>query len=449
MAGGYTHRRRPGSPRCATIRPAVDKASSTKDEQLIELRVQRIGVDGDGIAQWHGDPVYLPFSAVGDHVRAVLTARRGDGYQGRVIQMLTVGEGRARPPCQHFGQCGGCALQHLAPDVYQSTKLDGLRKALTRVRVDPGVIQPLRSVKPARRRARLGLVRTRDPRQPGKVGFRERFRHEIVDLKQCLVLEEPLFALGEALRSRIVHLLSPGSTAEASLTRTDSGIDLLLTSGEKPGLGALEALAALGAECDLARIVWRSPFGEMPIIERRPVYMIRSGVRVPFPPGAFLQASESAEAILIEEVVGGIGLRRPALDLYAGLGSFGFALADVGPVHLVEGDERSASALVTAARHLASVTVEQRDLARDPLPPEALASYAAVVFDPPRAGAASQVEALAQSSIETMVAVSCNPATLARDAAKLIAGGFQLDRIIPVDQFVWTPHLEIVAVFRR
>ncbi|MBV8738216.1 MAG: class I SAM-dependent RNA methyltransferase [Alphaproteobacteria bacterium] len=418
-------------------------------KQVVELRVQRIGIDGDGIAQWCGDPVYLPFSAVGDHVRAVLTVRRGGGYQGRVIEMLAAGEGRARPPCRHFGRCGGCALQHLAPDVYQSAKLDGLRKALVRVRVDPGVIQPLRRVKPARRRARLGLMRPRDPRQPGKVGFREHFRHEIVDLKQCLVLEEPLFALGEALRSRIAQLLSPGSTAEASLTRTDAGIDLLLTSAEKPGLGALEALAALGAECDLARIVWLSPFGEMPIIERRPVYMIRSGARVPFPPGAFLQASESAEAILIEEVIGGIGLRRPALDLYAGLGSFGFALADAGPMHLVEGDERSALALTTAARHLAGVTVEQRDLARDPLPSEALASYAAAVFDPPRAGAASQVEALAQSSIEAVVAVSCNPATFARDAAKLIAGGFRLDRVIPIDQFVWTQHLEIVALFYR
>ncbi len=177
--------------------------------------------------------------------------------------------------------------------------------------------------------------------------------------------------------------------------------------------------------------------------------VVLSGVAVTVPPGAFLQASEAAERILVDEVIAGIGPRRPALDLFAGLGAFALALARDGPAHAVEGDERAAAALARAASTLKGLTVERRDLARDPLPPEALAGYAAAVLDPPRAGAARQAAALAHSALDTIVSVSCNPATFARDAALLIQGGFRLESIAPIDQFMWTPHLELVGLLRR
>jgi 23S rRNA (uracil1939-C5)-methyltransferase len=417
--------------------------------ELAELTVERIGAGGDGIARWRGEPVYLPFTALGDRVRARLGARRGGGCEARVVELLDPGPGRAAAPCRHFGDCGGCALQHLDRQTYRAAKLDGLRRALARVAIDPGLVAPLRVVPPARRRARLGLARPRDPRQGARVGFRQRFRHGVVDLRECLVLEPGLFALAGELRRLVPDLLTPGGAAEVTLTRTDSGIDLLLEAAEPPGLGAFEGLARLAAECDLPRIVWRSRAKEILVVERRPVRVLLSGVAVPFPPGAFVQASETAERILVDEVTAGVGPRRPVLDLYAGLGAFAFALAGAGPVHAVEGDARTAAALARAAVGVPGVTVERRDLARDPLPPEALARCAAAVFDPPRAGAAHQAAALAASALDTVVAVSCNPATFARDAARLIAGGFRLERVAPVDQFVWTPHLELAAVFRR
>ncbi len=424
----------------------ADHASSNEP---IEVRVEQIGAAGDGIARWRGGPVYLPFTAAGDRVRAVLGRRRGGGHEGRVVELLTAGEGRRDPPCRHFARCGGCALQHLGADAYRAAKLEGLRAALERIGIDPGLVQPLRAVPPARRRARLGLFRPRDPRQPARAGFRERFRHDLVDLRECPVLESPLFALAGALRDTVPDLLAPGGAAEATLTRTDSGTDLLVAAGERPGLEALEALASLAAERDLARVVWRSQSDERLVVERRPVRIMRSGVAVPFPPGAFLQASEKAEALLVEEVLAGIGRHRPVLDLYAGLGSFAFALAGEASVHAVEGDERAVAAVADAARSVPHVTVERRDLARDPIPPQTLASFAAAVFDPPRAGAGPQAAALAASILDTVVAVSCNPATFARDAAHLVAGGFRLERVVPIDQFVWTPHLELVGVFRR
>jgi 23S rRNA (uracil1939-C5)-methyltransferase len=270
-------------------------------------------------------------------------------------------------------------------------------------------------------------------------------------MQHCSVLEEGLFALIEPLRRCALDLLPPGGMVEATLTRTDSGIDLLFEAADPPGLDQLETLARLAEDRDLARIVWRCHHAEIPVVERRPVRLVLSGVAVPVPPGAFVQANAAAEAMLVEEVVGGIGAARPALDLFAGLGGFAFALCRAGTpiVHAVEGEASAAAALAAAAAAVQGVTVERRDLARDPLRPDELAGYAAAVFDPPRAGALAQAEALARSTLGTVVAVSCNPATFARDARRLVAGGFRLLRVVPIDQFVWTPHLEIAALFRR
>jgi 23S rRNA (uracil1939-C5)-methyltransferase len=414
---------------------------------VAEILVDRLGVQGDGIAQYQGQPLFLPFTVAGDRVRARLGAPRGGGREGRVVEWLVFGKGRGEPPCMHFGRCGGCALQHLDQASYRAFKLGALYATLERVGIDPGLVQPLRVVAPARRRARFGLMRPSDPGLPMRIGFRERFRHELVDLAQCPVLEPGLFDNVAALRLLARDLLPPGKSAEVTLTRTDSGIDMLFEAAERPVLEALDALAGFARARDLARVVWRSSAGDVPIVERRPVRMVLSGVAVRFPPGAFLQASAAAEAILVEEVLGGIGPRRPVLDLFAGLGTFSFALAGAGPVHAVDGDEEVVAAIAGAGRP--GLTVERRDLAQNPLPPEALAAYAAVVFDPPRAGALGQVAMLANSTVATVAAISCNPATFARDAARLIAGGFHLERIVPVDQFVWTPHLELAALFRR
>ena len=418
-------------------------------DSLIELGIERLGAWGDGIAEHGGEPVFLPFTVPGDRVRARLGARRGGGREGRVVERLASRGGRADPPCPHFGRCGGCALQHLDQAAYQAFKVGVLRSALERVAIDPDLVQPLRTVSPARRRARLGLLRPRDPRLPVQIGFHERFRHEIVDLIQCPVMEPVLFGHVGQLRPLARDLLPPGGTAKVVLTRTDSGIDMLLEAAERPGPRVLEALAAFAEKCDFARIVWRSPAEEFLVVERRPVRVVLAGVAVPYPPGAFLQANAAAETILVDETLAGIGPRRPVLDLFAGLGTFTFALAGAGPVHAVDGDESVITALAGAAAGRPGVTFERRDLARNPLPPEALAAYAAAVFDPPRAGALRQAEVLATSALATVVTVSCNGATFARDAARLIAGGFCLERVVPVDQFVWTPHLEIAAVFRR
>lgn len=416
-------------------------------DPTVELTIETLGGQGDGIARRHGEAVFVPFTLPGDRVRARLGAHRQGGREARALEWLEQGPGRTGPACRHFTRCGGCALQHLDAGTYRTAKLAALHAALRRVGIDPAIVEPLRTVPPGRRRAGIGLRRPQDARAPAVVGFRERFGHAVVDFRECPVLEPALWALAAPLRALAVEILPPAGMVEANLTRTDSGIDLLVEANAPPGLAALEALAGFAAGHDLARITWRAGRTDTPVVERRPVRMLFSGTAVPFPPGSFLQASPAAEAILVAEITAALGTARPALDLYAGLGTFAFALAKAGPVHAVEGDAAVIAALTAAAAR--GVTIERRNLDRDPLPPEALSGYAAAVFDPPRSGALRQAAALAESRIPVVAAVSCNPATFARDAARLIAGGYRLDRVTPVDQFTWTPHLELVGVFRR
>jgi 23S rRNA (uracil1939-C5)-methyltransferase len=417
--------------------------------ETVDLTVESLGAQGDGVARWLGKPIFLPFTVPGERIRAEIGAARGSGREGRVVERFAPGPARAEPVCGHFGRCGGCALQHLAAADYQAVKLGALQAALRRAGLDPAVVAPLRTVPSGRRRVRLGLSRSRDPRGPVLIGFRERFSHQLVDLRACAVMEPAIFALIEPLRRIASALLPPGATGNAVITRCDSGHDLLIEYAAPPSLAALEALAGVAQEHDLARIVWRCGDGDVPVVERRPARVIFSGVPVFLPPGGFLQASAAAEALLVKEVVVAAGERRPVVDLYAGLGTFTFALAQAGAVHAVEGDAAAMDALARAASGFPNVTAERRDLDRDPVSGKELEGYAAAVFDPPRAGAHRQAAALANSKIETVIAVSCNPATFARDAGCLVAGGLRLERLVPVDQFVWTPHLELVGAFRR
>ncbi len=416
-----------------------------------ELVIDSIGVRGDGVARHEGRPVYVPFTAPGDRVRVRLGARHGEGSAATLVELLAPGE-RATPVCRHFGACGGCALQHLAGPAYVAAKERQIAEALRQHALAAAEIAPLLRLAPGtRRRARFALEHP--CAGPPLVGFHARASHRVVDMRECAVLDPKLLALVETLRQAVPRFLPRGSTGAATATLGDSGIDLLLDLPAAPALAALEDLASFAAAQDLARLLWRAPGVEEPVpaaIRRKP-RIVFAGVPVDLPPDAFLQASIAAEAALVEEVLAGIGAASPVADLYAGLGTFSLALAARAAVHAVEGSRAAAAALSAAGARagLARLTVECRDLEARPLAPEELARYDAVVFDPPRAGARAQSAALARSRVPRIVAVSCSPASFARDARLLVDGGYRLARVQPIDQFVWSPHVELVARFER
>lgn len=408
--------------------------------ETVELTIERIGVRGDGIAHWRGEPVFIPFTAPGDVVRATLGQKRGDGRSAELRELVSPGA-RTNPPCAHFGTCGGCALQQLDEASYVVAKLQWLDAALAQHRLQPETIAPLtRFPAHTRRRARFQL-------EGKRVGFHARSSHRIVDLRECHVLHPKLMALIPALRA---YTAEAAATA-ASITLAENGIDLLLELPRAPDLAQLEAMARLADACDLARLSWRDGDRVTPVAERRKPLVTLSGVPVALPDDAFLQPSVEAEAALVAAVGDFVGTARHIADLYAGIGTFTFALARQAKVHAVEGHAGAVAALGQAAARsgLAAISAEKRDLVARPLGAEELAGFDAVVFDPPYAGAKEQCRALAQSAVPRIVAVSCNPASFARDARILADGGYRVTAIRPFDAFLWSANLELVAAFER
>ena len=415
----------------------------------IELEVESVGVRGDGIAQHDGERIFLPFTAPGDRVSAVLGPRRGEGRAGRVLALLRPGA-RQAPVCPHFGTCGGCALQHLADDAYVAAKEAWLKTALRQHGLDDGVVAPLlRLPAGTRRRARFAVSRPRGAAT--RIGFHTRLSHDVVDLRACAVLHPKLLGLLPALRDRAA-VFWPGGEGAATATLAESGVDLLLELADEPKLAALEAMAELAAVMDLARLSWRlSDAMPTPAAQRRPVRVAFAGVAVDLPAGAFLQASAEADAALAAAVRRCLNEPRRTADLFAGVGTLSFALAERAAVHAVEIAAPAVAALMAAAVRagLGHLSAEQRDLDAHPLSSEELDRFDAVVFDPPRAGARAQSAALARSAVPRVVAVSCNPASFARDARTLVDGGYQLVEVQPIDGFLWSAQLELVARFDK
>jgi len=419
--------------------------------RLAEVVIESVGARGDGVARLEGRPVYVPLSQAGDRLRVRIEARRGEGLVGQIVDILEPGPGRVTAPCPQFGACGGCALQHIADGLYAEWKTTQLRTALGRRGLTEALLRPLVRVPPGtRRRAALVAERT-----GGSIslGFYARASHRVVDAAGCLVLAPALMDLLPPLRATLRSVLAEGERIDITATATDSGLDLVLAARQSPGRAQREALASLSTGSKVARLTWIAKAAPPePIAMVRPVQVIFGDVAVDLPPGAFLQPTAAGEAALVGAVAEAMRGCQEIADLYAGCGTFTFPLARTARVHAAEGDAEAVGALAAAARRAGlnqRVTETQRDLAHDPLTADELARFDGVVFDPPRAGAKAQAEMLAGSRVATVVAVSCDAATFARDVRILVDGGYRMLSVMPIDQFVWSPHLEMVAVLKR
>ncbi len=411
----------------------------------ITLTIDRVGVRGDGIGSWRGQSVYVPFTAPGDVVRVSLESKRGRGQSATLDEIVSPGA-RMVPPCAHFGTCGGCALQHLDETAYLASKTQWLEEALVQHRVTAECILPIQQL-PAgtRRRARFQITAQ-------QIGFHARSSHRLVNLRECHVLHPDLMAIVQPLRGLARTLLSSKQIGEATATLSAKGVDLLLDLPDVPGIEGLEAMARFADSQDLARLSWRHDGEVIPVAIRRKPQVALAGVAVDLPTDAFLQASLDAEAALTNAVMAmGDGAKNVA-DLYAGLGTFTFAMAQQAKVHAVEAASGAVTSLVQAVSRAGlagTVTAEKRDLAARPLGVHELVGFDTVVFDPPYAGAKEQCEVLAGSQVRKLIAVSCNPTSFARDARILIDGGYHLAEVRPFDAFVWSANLELVARFER
>ncbi len=392
--------------------------------------IVRVAGRGEGVT---AGGRHVALSAPGDRVAA-------DGS-------IVPGPHHQTPPCRHFPACGGCQLQHLDDATYAGFIVDRISGALAAQGLSTDIRAPILSPPHSRRRATLHAERR--GRQIA-LGFSEGGSHDLVDLAECTILAPALFALVAPLRKLLAGLMTGKRRVEIQLTLLDQGVDLAITGIEAAGLEAAEALSGFAARHAIARVTIDNGLGPETRWEPDAVTITLGGVAVPFPPGAFLQATHDGEAALITAVREGLGVCATVADLFAGLGTFALALTPAAKVYAAEAGRDAAMALKSAAALAGRpVFVDHRDLYRRPLTPAEINRFDAIVLDPPRAGAREQADGLAASSVAKIIYVSCNPSTFARDAKTICEGGYALEWIQPVGQFRWSTHVELAARFRR
>ena len=385
--------------------------------------VVRIAARGDGITP---SGRHVPFGVPGD---AVLD----DGA-------LAFGPHHQDPPCRHFPECGGCQLQHADDEAYRGYLVSRVETALAHHGLETEVRRPHLSPARSRRRATLKVLRAG---ARSLIGFNAEQSHRIIDMHECHVLRPELFALVDPLRQMLGDMLQHKRVGEVQLTLIDSGADVLLKGIHARRLDEIERLTSFAMKHDLARLSIDRGLGPETLLEPQPATVTLSGVPVAFPPGAFLQATEDGEDVLVRAVQEAVAGCMRISDLFAGLGTFTLATR---ATYAAEASRDVAAALKRAAP---GTTVEHRDLYRRPLDPGELKRFDGVVLDPPRAGAAEQVLQLARSSVRRISYVSCNPATFANDAKSLVDGGYTFQWVEPVGQFRWSTHVELASCFTR
>jgi 23S rRNA (uracil1939-C5)-methyltransferase len=348
--------------------------------------------------------------------------------------------------CAHFGVCGGCTLQNLSPEAYRARKRDAVVAALARAGLGDVVVEePLLVPEKTRRRA---VFKFGKQKGAVHVGFHAARSHEIVDMRECLVLTPALLALAGELRRALADILSEGEKGEVHVTDTGTGLDLAFRSPRKLSPALTSAMARALAGPHIARIVFN---GEI-LLEQGSPHVVFDGVAVALPPHAFLQSSSEGEAALTARVLDLAEGAKTVADLFAGMGTFALPLARRAKVHAVEQESEALAVLADAARKakgLKPVTTERRDLFKIPLTPLELNRFDAIVLDPPRAGAEAQAKMLAASKVKRVIYVSCDAGSFARDAAILVKAGFRAGPVTPVDQFLYSDHIELVGSFAR
>ena len=424
-------------------RRATAPAAPSVDTPLIDILIETLGGEGDGIA---AGPIYAPFTLPGETVRVT-----GRGERKELVEVLQASPERVTPPCPHFGVCGGCALQHWDHTPYLAWKLERLRVTLGRQHIETEILAPFAAA-PATRR-RIALHARRGDRQTARLGYKTRKSWDLVDIDVCPISHPALQAAIPGLKRLAAPLFEhPKSAPTLHVTLTNEGVDVDISGVERKSGGlSADARMRLADEAAGAGLVRVTIDGEVAYQARQPTVKLGSAL-VALPAGAFLQATPQAEAAMGDFLVEAAAGASRIADLYCGVGTFTFRLAEVAQVHAADFSAPAIRALngaLATAPGLKGVAAEARDLIRRPVLAEEMKKTDVAVFDPPRAGAVEQTAELARSKVARVIGVSCAPATFARDASVLIDAGFTLERVLPVDQFLWSPHIEMVGVFSR
>ena len=408
------------------------------------LEIKRLGGRGDGIADTPAGPLYVPYVLPGE--TAEVDVWPGHPDRRRLVRVDVASPERIAPICPHFGICGGCALQHWDAARYRDWKRGLVVEALAWTGIDVPVDDVIDAHGEGRRRAVFHA--RRGQRDVLEVGFAALRTHQLVAIDRCPVLAPSLDGAVQAAWSVAEILERTRKPLDIQVTASEAGLDIDVRGSGPLSPARVAELAQVAERLKLARL---TRHGEL-VAQRAAPTLTIGRARVALPPGCFLQATAAGEAALAALVMDSCDGANHVADLFAGVGPFALRLAERMRVTAVDSDQAAIAALKRAAETtpgLKPVVTEIRDLFRRPLIAVELKRHDCVVFDPPRQGAEAQARALATSSVPLVIAVSCNPTTFARDARILIDGGYRLTRVTPVDQFRYSFHVELVALFER
>jgi len=418
---------------------------------MLELTIDHIGTNGDGVAIKDDRPYYVPFTAPADVITATVKEEKGRGFIAELVELQTPSPLRKKAPCKHFGTCGGCSLQHIDDATLSKWKEDRIAEPLSRASVAFDAIEEtITSPQASRRRVEFVAAK----RKKGvMIGYHLKKSHQIFDVGECPILSADLLAQVKPMRLMLPSIMARNSEARLTLTSTLNGPDLLISANIELDLEIREILARFGQKQNLSRITLRNEkerFEEI-VVTRKPALIKIENFEAEISPGGFLQATEEGQETLISLMKQSVSKNQNVVDLFSGCGSFTLpAAATSKKVHAFEGNEDMVVALQKSAnKYMLPVVAEYRDLFRRPLISDELNQFDTAIIDPPRAGAAAQVAELAMSRVSTIIFISCNPNSFARDAKVLMDGGYQLKKIIPVDQFLWSPHVELFSIFEK
>ncbi len=410
--------------------------------ESITVTVNSLGGLGDGIGDIGGKPVFISKACAGDKLSIRIVSENKEAMRGEIVSVVEPGSGRTKPDCEYYAACGGCSLQHLTQKAYQDFKRKMAQDAISFAGFADTKIDTVFLPAASRRRVEFKWTGNR-------LAYYAARSHDMVPVETCLILEPKLEALMAPLSAALKKF---PNIKTVSLTAADSGIELLLglSDNHRPDKTAFESLAG---SLKLARVGIISENREYTTaVKNDAMFMDFGGYNVAFPPDAFLQASKEGQNLLTAAVLQGVGEAKTVLDLFCGIGTYSFPLSKQAVTHAVELDLPMVQSFRKNIKTLGltdRLSVEERDLFRKPLSAKELNRFEAIVINPPRIGAKEQTKQIAESEVKRVVMVSCNPATFARDAKALKTAGFTLTSAQAIDQFVYSPHLEIVAVFQR
>lgn len=413
------------------------------------LTITTIGDKGDGIATFEDKKVFVSNVLPHEVVEVELSPNYNNTLRGEVTKIVTSSPNRKDPACSHYSVCGGCSLQHMNIETYQTWKFDKVKSQLSAKGIIPTTWnEPIFIGQNTRRRATFSLSKNG---KKLKIGYNQKRSKNVFDLQECLLLDPDIIKAKEYLAVALCPIIPEKEKIGLFIQKISNGLDVVITGNlthkNDLDLEALEIIADIVQQTNIIRFSWQIKNRETPqvIIEQACPYIQFGSLNVPVPPLAFLQPSMQGQNALTNVIKSYLPkFIANAVDLFCGCGTFTSILLDqTKNVDAYENDQHAINALKKSGHQQSFI----RNLFKDPLMPSELNKYDIAIIDPPRAGARSQIYELAKSDVSTIISVSCNPSSFANDAQTLVDHGYKLQNLTMIDQFLWSDHVELVGLF--